>query len=195
MLTSSQGLGATPGNIAVAVGSTAASSAAPVIATTLGLAIPIVGAAIAGVTLAISAFINRKGPQQKRASSYIVDEEEKLLKANLAAWGSSNKTVAEQQQALANFTIVWEETKTKLNDPSLGEPGQRGIADRTRGGKWDWFNYYYDPIANDPNVGLVSSSLSEIISAITSGSFNPMFLIGGLLVIAGLASLGGGSHN
>jgi hypothetical protein len=189
------GLGATPGNIAVAVGSTAASSAAPAIAAGIGLAIPIVGAAIAGVTLAISAFINRKGPQQKRMSTYIVDEEEKFLKANLAAWESSKKTVAEQQQALANFSAIWEETRTKLSDPSLGEPGQRGITDRSRGGKWDWFVYYYDPIANDPSVGMVSSSPSEIIASLTSGGFNPMLLVGGLLLLAGIGLSFGGKSN
>jgi hypothetical protein len=35
---------------------------------------------------------------------------------------------------------------------SLGDAGARCISDRQRGGKWDWFAYYRDPIANDSNV-------------------------------------------
>lgn len=184
-------LGATTGNVAVAAGSIGAQAATPTIAAGIGLAIPIVGAAIAGVTLAISLFLNRAGPKQKVAATHIVDQEEVLLKQNLAAWQGSSKTVAEQQQSLANFNAIWGETTQKLNDPSLGEPGQRGIKDRSRGGKWDWFNYYYDPIANDPNVGKTTASVSEIVSNLTSGGFNPLLLVGGLILFAGLSMLGG----
>lgn len=198
------GLGNTTNNAILSGASTAASIATPAIASGTGLtaavgasmAIPIIGAAIAGVTLGIGLFLNRKGPQQKVVSSKIVDQEEVFLKQNLAAWKASDKYYSEQQQCLANFNAIWNETKAKLNDPSLGEPGQRGIKDRDRGGKWDWWGYYFDPIANDPEVkpdptisSQVSDSVSNVMSNVNEmGNGWGLFLLGGGLLFTGMVA-------
>lgn len=75
------GLGQTGTRIATGATSTAGSVAgahAGSIASAVGLhatwAVPVVGAAIAGVTLAITAWLNRAGPRQKVATTKIVDE-------------------------------------------------------------------------------------------------------------------------
>ncbi|MCI0528475.1 MAG: hypothetical protein L0Y56_13635, partial [Nitrospira sp.] len=48
-----------------------------------------------------------------------------------------------------NFVNVWEEVKKQCGDPVMGSPGEACIRDRDRGGQWDWWSYYYDPIAQD----------------------------------------------
>lgn len=149
-------------NTAIASGASIGTAAA------LGssLAIPIIGAAVAGVTLAIGLWINRLGPKQKIATTKIVNEAEPYLKQNLDAWNSSKKTVSDQKQALVNFDNIWLQVEQTCSQSQYGEPGYRCIQDRmpqgmtvtingnsyTGNGKWNWFSYYRDPIANDPNV-------------------------------------------
>lgn len=116
------------------------------------LAVPIIGAAIAGITLAIGLFLNRAGPKQKTATSNYVNEIEPLMRQNIAAWRASDKTASEQVQALANFDSLWAMVLKYCNQESMGDPGKNCVADRVSGGKWDWFSYYRDPIANDPEV-------------------------------------------
>lgn len=196
------GMGGDAANIGLSIGSSIGSATTPLIASSTGLtaalgatvAIPIIGAAIAGITLGIDAFIHRKGPKQKVASTKIVNEVEPYMKDNLDAWNKSNKYKSEQIQALSNFDQLWNLTTTKLNDPSLGEPGQRGITDRSRGGKWDWFSYYRDPIANDPEVKpdpTSTEALGTKLSSLTGGMFSGdtlLMVVGGALVIWGLSS-------
>lgn len=143
-------------------------------------AIPFVGPAIAGVTILISLFTQRG--RQKTATTSIVNEVEPYMKQNLAAWGQSTKTVAEQQQALANFDGLWQQVVQACSGPGLGEPGHWCINDRSRGGKWDWFAYYRDPIANDPNVQQ-NSALSPLASAVGGGSNTLLLLGAGALLI------------
>lgn len=100
--------------------------------------------------LGVTAFLNRKGPQQKVQSTSIVNEAEPLLKQNLTAWQTSTKTAVEKQLVLEQFDKIWGAVVASCNVPELGTPGQNCVKDRQRGGKWDWFSYYRDPIANDP---------------------------------------------
>lgn len=113
--------------------------------------VPIVGPIIAGVTLALGLIFARKGPGQKIASTKIVDELEPQLKQNVEGYLAGPRTKASQQQALANFDAAWAylTSASACGSESLGEPGRRCITDRARGGKWDWFSYYRDPIAAD----------------------------------------------
>lgn len=108
-----------------------------------------IGLAAMGIITAINLFRSRKKPGQKIATTKIVDEAEGILKQNLAWWQGSNKTAAEQQQALNNFLSVWEQVKVQCGDPVMGSPGKACIQERDRGGQWDWWGYYYDPIAQD----------------------------------------------
>jgi hypothetical protein len=113
--------------------------------------IPVVGIAVAGITLALSFIFNRRGPQQKVASTRIVDELEPQLRANVDAYTSGPRTAASQQQALANFDNSWAflTSNQACGSPELGNPGRACISDRARGGRWDWFALYRDPIAVD----------------------------------------------
>jgi hypothetical protein len=113
--------------------------------------IPVVGIAVAGITLALSFIFNRRGPQQKVASTAIVDELEPQLRANVDAYTSGPRTAASQAQALANFDNSWAflTSNQACGSADLGNPGRACISDRARGGRWDWFALYRDPIASD----------------------------------------------
>jgi hypothetical protein len=159
------------------------------------LAVPIIGAAIAGVTLAVTLFLNRNAQyfSEEKATTDIVNQAEVLMKQNLKAWqglATTDKTILNQQQAITNFNTIWGEVVQACSSSAYSQgkdstgqsPGTRCVTDRQRGGRWDWFSYYYDPIANDqiyvPPVATVlsnipsdiSSSVSSIFGGSTSGS-------------------------
>lgn len=158
------------------IGASATSIAAPIALAAAGAsaAIPFVGPAIAGITLLIGLFTKRGA--QKEATTKIVNDAEPLLKQNLEAWNSSSKTVAEQQQALANFNAVWQQVVAACSNTSYGDPGHWCIDDRNRGGKWDWFSYYYDPIANDPNVQ--KGTAEGVFSSTTTTGISQWLIVG-----------------
>jgi hypothetical protein len=158
------GMGATGTEIGTRITSAAGNIAganAGSIAGTLGVAVPVVGAAIAGITLAITMWLNRKGPKQKRWTTDIVNEMEPLLKQNVDAWKQSEPSPINQAAALDNFDRFWGAVLQGCGDPAMGKPGVNCISERQRGGSapWcptgtgcDWFILYRDPIANDPRV-------------------------------------------
>lgn len=136
------------------------------------LVVPVIGAAIAGITLIIGIWVNKNKVYhaQEKATTQIVNQAEQYLQQNIAAWNNSNKTPAEQQQAASNFYQIWDEvTKACLQqqlgnspgDPG-GNPGTRCVEDRmpngmtamysgqsyVGNGKWDWFSYYLTPITS-----------------------------------------------
>lgn len=161
-----------------------------------------IGIAVTGITIAIGHFVGKwkQRAKQKQYTTQIVDEAEPFLQQNLAAWGSSNKTRSEQAQAIANFDAIWGEVVRQCRVGELGKPGQWCINDRQRGGKWDWFARYRDPIENDPNVtadptftdNLLPSGLTDIFSFGGSGGTSPiLLLLGGGLVIFGLMQIVG----
>jgi hypothetical protein len=145
-------------------------------ATAIGIAahaswVPVVGIGVAAVTLALGLIFSRKGPAQKVAATKIVDQIEPQLKANVEAYMSGPRTRSSQAQALSNYDAAWQYviSPDALGNPELGNPGKVGIADRDRGGKWDWFAYYRDPIANDPNVRDDTAAIADTISQATQG--------------------------
>jgi hypothetical protein len=95
-------------------------------------------------------------------SSRLVDRLEPQLKANRDAYLAGSRTQAEQTAAAAVFDGAWAWLSSfdACGSPDLGDAGRRCLSDRARGGKWDWFALYRDPIANDPAV-----QLSPIASA------------------------------
>ena len=195
-----QGLGASEGQLITSGAVIGAGVATPAIAATIGLAVPIVGAAIAGITLLITALLNRKGPKQKTITTGYANEVEGYMKQNLAAWqATSPKTATSQNQALQNFMSLWNELVTACDKAELGNPGQNCVNDRKRGGKWDWWSYYYDPIANDPNIepdimasasGVLASANSTVASISSTLGIDPEWLVIGGLVVAAVM-LGG----
>lgn len=150
-ITITQGAGAAATTGLVTAGVLAASSAW----------IPIIGAGVLGVTLAIGA-ISKRG-RQRTAATQIVDELEPQLKANRDAYFSGPRTRASQQVALANFDQAWSllTSSQGCGQDALGKAGKRCISDRDRGGQWDWFSYYRDPIEGDTQI-LDSSTLNTV---------------------------------
>ena len=113
-----------------------------------------ISAAVSVGFMAFSAWLSRRGPQQKVASTAIVNELEPVLKQNLDAYLAGPRTSSRQALHLAQFDMAWHYLKSQegCGNPELGKPGQNCIADRSRGGQWDWASYYRDPIANDPQL-------------------------------------------
>lgn len=153
--------------------------------------VPVVGPVVAGVSLAIGLIASRKGPRQKIAATQIVDELEPELKRNLEGYFSGPRTVSSQAQALANFDQAWAilTSSDYLGNPELGEPGRRGIKDRSREGKWDWFAYYRDPIEADTEVRpdpTVTEQLGESLGLGLEKGISPALIAGVLLLVAGV---------
>lgn len=124
-----------------------------------------IGAAIAGVGLLLSVLFGRKSGAQKVAATKIVDQAEVYLQQNLEAYRSSSRTSLDREAALANFDYAWQQTVNALSDPNLGSAGARGISERDRGGRWDWYSYYRDPIAND-TVSIVGTAFESDVSGL-----------------------------
>jgi hypothetical protein len=177
-----------------AAGAAAAGSGAATTAATASLAVPIIGVAIAGVTLALGALFSRKGPKQKVATTEIVNKVEPLLKQNLAGYMAGPRTASSQAQALANFDAGWQYVVDNCAIPQMGNPGKLCVSERQPGGKWDWYSYYRDPIANDTQVkpDPVIDQAGNLIDSLTGGIFKSSGSGGGTgwLMLAGLAVVG-----
>lgn len=119
---------------------------------TASLAVPVIGAVVAGVVLALTLLYNRKGPKQRVATTEIVNKVEPLLQENLAGYMAGPRTVSSRAQALENFKAGWAYVVEYCDTPAMGAPGQACVQDRQPGGQWDWKSYYSDPIANDTGV-------------------------------------------
>jgi len=178
------GLGNTPqgDKIASAAVSTGLATAAALDPEPISKGILAVGALISGFFF--------QPDMNKIATTQIVNQAEPLLHQNVVAWQSlpaNQKTVANQTYALANFTDIWNTVVKSCSTGQFGTAGQNCVGDRQRGGKWDWFAMYYDPIANDPNVipDTISNSslitvandasgniLTEVSNSISSGNIN-----------------------
>lgn len=94
-------------------------------------------------------------PNNDLTTGWVNEIEADVLKPNLKAWQAlapQDKTQAMQQYAESVFLNSWNQIVSLCRNPQLGSAGTNCIADRQRGGKTDWFGYYYDPIASDPQV-------------------------------------------
>ena len=201
----------------VITGATAASAASSIAAGGSGLilgmapalAVPIIGAAIAGVTLLATALIKNSGCGQTCIeTSQWANQAEPLLQQNIQAYFSNPAPRSQSQQnaALANFDAVWARLVQMCSDPSTGNAGKRCISDRQSGACtwkqsasspllaypgepqagacWNWFSGYRDPIADDPNV--VADSVGSIASsALTAAEGLPSWVW--LAVLAAVA--------
>lgn len=150
--------------------------------TVLGLALPVVGTAIAaliGIGIAIANAFKGCGQTCTEATS-IANQADSLLVQNVTAYTSSSiRYVSMQQAALNTFDTTWAALQQACGASALGTAGQRCITDRQRGACtwkaslggwnadgtftpwgaagsgstcWNWFVGMRDPIANDPNV-------------------------------------------
>jgi hypothetical protein len=152
------------------------------LSTTLAAAIPIAGALIGVGVLIYSLLHNSRGLQQNDETSRMAEKAIAYMQQNLAAWNGSNKSLANQVQALANFDNAWEALKNFCLNGNEGDPGQRCVSERQRGGKYDCFVTLRDPIANDPQAGAIDRAAAQIAaqqtsaqvtSAIQTGQYQP----------------------
>lgn len=144
-----------------------------------------IGIAIGGLVAGAAALVSALGIGSGCGNSCvqatsIVNQAEVVLKQNLAAYQAGQLS---QTDAMANFNQIW----SAVQQSCAAIPGAAGsncIGDRQRGGKWDWFAMYYDPIINTPPVSNDSSSMTSLFS-----SGNSWLLLGALgLVVIGVAS-------
>jgi hypothetical protein len=180
---------------------------------TAAWAVPVIGAAVAGVTFWLSSMFRRGA--QKEAATKIVEQIGDKMKENVEAYFAGPRTLASQQQALANFDAAWNAMVQALSNRQLGDAGKRGIAERDRSGcKWhaacqtqdpltgicigygpdgsgpDCWNYFVgfrDPIANDPlpqRGGVPALNAQPVTEALAGGSMG--LLLGAGLIAAGL---------
>lgn len=111
----------------------------------------------------------------------VVNQAAVQLQANLTAWNNSSKTTADQQQAIANFNSVWNIVVQQCQQ--IGGQGGKGcIADRQRGGKFDWFATFLDPIQNatPSDAGTISAVLTSDLGS------NGLLYIGGAMLFLAL---------
>lgn len=123
---------------------------------------PVVGPVVAGVALALALIFGRKGPKQKVATTKMVESVEPLLEENREGYLNGPRTAESQAAALKNFDDAWNwlTSQEACGSETMGNPGKACISDRARGGKFDWFRSYRDPIADaapTQNVPLLGS--------------------------------------
>jgi hypothetical protein len=169
---------------------------------TASLAVPLIGAAIAGVLLGLKLWLGRMGPKQKRWTSQMADEAEKHLVELNQAWQSSNKHASEQAVILQGIDEMFALLEQKCGDPKMGEPGQRCINERLRPGQpapWcpkpghvgcDWIALYRDPVANDPEVVPDPTAAEQIFASgaeflgMEPGNFSKLLIPAALVALA-----------
>ena len=167
--------GLTVGTSIAAAGATAAGGAAA--GATIGSTIPIVGTIIGAAIGTVLGLLSSHaaGAAQRKVVVGDVNQAEQYLKANLASFqaGQIDKT-----SALTYFDSVWAQMPQICALPSAGSGC---MADRSAGGKWDWFAYYRTPIANTPDT----TTVGAVEGLFTSSAGEPNYLlIGGLAVLA-----------
>lgn len=188
-----QGVQIAGSTAAPVVSAVAGSSVASILGVSTAVAIPIIGAAIAGVTFLVVDLIKNSGCGQTCIeTSQWANQAEPILRQNIQAYFSNPAPRSQSQQnaALANFDAVWARLVQMCSDPSTGDAGKRCISDRQAGACtwhqstawvslnipgepqpgecWNWQNGYRDPIANDPNV--VPDSIGSIASSALSSA-------------------------
>ncbi len=188
------------GALAASAASTAAATGAPaaILGMSPALAVPLIGAAAVGITIAVIELIKlSKGCGETCiVTSQWANQAEDLLKKNLDAYMSGPRTKSAQNTAISNFHVIWEQLRQLCAQAGTGDAGVRCITDRQEGAcKWrdsagacfNWFSGYLDPIRNDPSVvdDSIGAQASGVFQNLSSGGdLLPLALGVGLLVFA-----------
>ena len=206
----------------VVTGAAAASASASIAAGGSGLilgmapalAVPVIGAAIVGVTILATLLIKNSGCGQTCIeTSQWANQAETLLQNNIATYFAqpAPRSASQQAAALANFDAIWARLVALCSDPSTGDAGKRCISDReagscaytqpankvppwgtpAAGACWNWSAGMRDPIANDPNVydDSASAAVSSAASAVSSAAASASGLSGGTLAALAAAAV------
>jgi hypothetical protein len=102
-------------------------------AVTTSALVPVIGVAVAAVTLVLGLLFSRKGPKQKVATTAIANKVEPALQQNLAGYLAGPRTVSSQAQALANFDAGWAYLVEYCDCSEMGDPGKKCVSDRQSG--------------------------------------------------------------
>ncbi len=177
------------------------------------LAMPIIGAGIMAVTLGIELILNSGCGQTCIIASNWANNAATLLEQNIKAYFAlpAPRTAEQKAQAIANFQNTWNYLAQQCGNPSLGNAGVRCIQDRMAGACtwhqtgqpefpgqpnlgecWNWFNAFYDPIANDPAVvtdTTVGAPLNGVAPPSGSVSLGGLSLDSGTLALIGAGAL------
>jgi hypothetical protein len=135
-------------------------SVATLLGVTTTVAIPIVGAAIAGISLGIEAILHSGCGESCIVTSEWANQAEVLLRKNLTEYQAipAPRPRSVQQIAMANFQAIWNRLVEQCSQPGLSTAGINCIGDRQDGACkwhdasgqcWNWWSGYYYPIAND----------------------------------------------
>jgi hypothetical protein len=113
-----------------------------------------IGLSVMGATIALQQLWGwkKRRAARKIATTEVVNSVEPVLKQNLNGYFTGPRTISSQRQAVENFQAAWDFVVSSCDHPDMGTPGKWCVEDRQRGGEWDWFARYLDPIANDPDV-------------------------------------------
>jgi len=206
--TSMSGLGdVTKTQLAQAGITTGVSSTAAILMATGAVTGP-VGLAIAGAAVLagyIAQAFSGCGATCTQATA-IVNQIEPYLKQNVSNYLAlaTPRPKSAQAAALNVFNSAWSNVLAACSNASLGDAGVRCISDRNRGGKWDWFSYYYDPIANDSSVyddsvgtSVLSASsniATNLVSTVTNSFSGHSWLLPALLAGVGIIFVFGGKR-
>jgi hypothetical protein len=118
--------------------------------------IPIAGAVLeAGAALANIVSLFGPNPNNTLTTEWVNQMQADVMTPNLQAWQAlppEQKTPQAQQYAEEVFSQGWAQIVQLCSNAQLGSAGINCLKDRQRGGKYDWFVYFYDPIAKDPQV-------------------------------------------
>lgn len=165
--TTTQIVGASGQTAAAALATVQAASSAGLItlSTTLAAAIPVAGAVVALGLVAFNLLHDSRAAQQKVETTNVVNRAEAVMKANLAAWNGSAKSFATQAACVKVFNDAWAAIENFCSQASEGNPGKRCVSERQRGGQYDYFANYLDPIAKDPHAGDVDRAAEAVAAA------------------------------
>lgn len=187
----------------------------PTVAALLGAspaAIPVIGAAIAGISFGIEAILNSGCGQTCVETSQWANQAEVYLEKNIAEYFAIQppRPQSVQQLAMANFHAIWNQLVQFCDQPGTGNAGVRCISDRQDGACkwkattpqypggpapgtcWNWWNGYYYPIANDPNVQssamtalsfVLPSTSGNVASVVSSGGLSPVWILAGAALV------------
>lgn len=203
MRTTARGLGdVTKTNLAKQSGALVGSSimALSPLAGPLAPFVALAGLAVSGLSNLFASAFSGCGQTCVQASQLVDKVWLDYWKPNLAAYMALPvRNKAAQDAALAVFDYGWSMILQGCGDPALGDAGRRCISERDRGGIYDGFAVYRDPIANDPlvipnpvpAVAGVADTLSTFLGggsnatgAVLPGWVVPALLLGGGLLLA-----------
>lgn len=154
------------------------------------LAVPIIGAALAGVAIAAEFLIRNSGCGITCVeTSEWANKAEPILKQNLQAYQAlpSPRTQSQQTAALAIFDNIWGQLSQLCSQPGTGNAGVRCISDRQAGACkwkdssgqcWNWFSGYRDPIANDKVVPDDQATPGALLNSGSLFSLPPWLVFG-----------------